>query len=242
VRKLSSLLAGLLVLALVGCESTQERSARLRARAARIARQQQQGVTVARQNPNVEILSKQLISGPDHGALVVTLRNTTSRPLVALPLSFAIKDAQGKQIFSNATPGLQTSLVTINLLPAHGRAVWVDDQIFATQGRSADVRVGDPRQQPPARLPRIEVSRRLTVQRDETGSSEAVGRVTNRSALDQRQLVIYVVGRSGSRIVAAGRAIIPRLRPGGTAPLHAFLVGDPSGARLTTAVAPATLR
>ena len=80
------------------------------------------------------------------------------------------------------------------------------------------------------------------LENDPTSGISAVGRVTNRSSILQRKLVLYCVARRGARIVAAGRGGIDRLKPGKSARYTIFFIGNPKGARLTVAAPPTTLR
>ena len=57
--------------------------------------------------------------------------------------------------------------------------------------------------------------------------------VVNRSAVDQRELVVYALARRGGKVVAAGRAVLPQAAGSGSSTrFQLFLVGDPTGARL----------
>jgi hypothetical protein len=69
----------------------------------------------------------------------------------------------------------------------------------------------------------------------------ATGFAANRSKVDQRKLVITAVARRAGRIVAAGRAQIPRLKPGKRARFQIFFIGDPRGAHLDLEAPPSTL-
>ena len=68
------------------------------------------------------------------------------------------------------------------------------------------------------------------------------GTVRNRSTVTQQDLVVYAVARRGGKIVAAGRAVLPEVAAGASVPFQAFLVGEPSGARLEASAPPTTLR
>lgn len=61
----------------------------------------------------------------------------------------------------------------------------------------------------------------------------AAGRVVNPSSIAQDRLAIFVTAQRGGRVVAAGRAVVPLLKPGAKgARFTVFFVGDPTGARL----------
>jgi hypothetical protein len=74
---------------------------------------------------------------------------------------------------------------------------------------------------------------------EEAGSAGAAGSVHNRSSVTQQHLVVDVLARRGRTILAAGRAVLPEVAAGASAPFQAFLVGAAAGATLQ-ASAPAT--
>jgi hypothetical protein len=55
-------------------------------------------------------------------------------------------------------------------------------------------------------------------------------------------LVLYAIARHSGRIVAAGRAIVPRLAAGKSAPFHAYVIGNPDGAQIFVTAPPSVLR
>src|SRR5262249_45564789 len=78
----------------------------------------------------------------------------------------------------------------------------------------------------------------------ESGTESTLsGTVSNHSQTTQQNLVVYAVARRASKIVAAGRAVIPEITAGTNAgtnvPFQIYFVGDPSGAQIQTN-APAT--
>jgi hypothetical protein len=150
-----------------------------------------------------------------------------------------VRDARGRAIYANTAPGLEASLVGVSALARGQRLFWVDNQI-ALSGRAGrlDVRVGAARAAAPASVPRIDVSG-LRVGRDSDGAF-AKALVRNRSAVAQRGLTVYCVGRRAGRVVAAGRATVPSLAARGRASVTIFFIGDPAGTALTAA-APATV-
>jgi hypothetical protein len=233
-----SILAIVLVapLALAGCESTQTRSARLRAAASHRAPERK--LQIARTNPDVRIAAATLVNDARAGrsAAVVELHNTSRRTLAALPLLFTVTGAGGKKLFSNDLPGASPDLTTVPSLAAGDTLTWVNDAIVGVRGGSAvDARVGEPAK-PVATAatspPRLRVSG-VRLERDPIDGVTAVGRIVNASSIAQERLVIFATARRGARIVAAGRAVVPVLRPGAKgARFTLFFVGDPTGAKL----------
>jgi hypothetical protein len=221
--------------ALTACESTQEKSARLAREAPRL--QEQTGVEVARRNPHVEVTTTAVLHDANGTAVVVGVRNTTARPLANLPVAIAVRDAGGRMAFRNDEPGLETSLTHIAYLPPHGRADWVNDQVAAAgEPRTVTARIGDSGKVS-ARPPRI-VVQDVRLGEDPVDGPFARAVVVNRSASEQRRLVILGVARRGSRVVAAGRSLIEQLAPGKRSRFRMFFIGDPRGATLSLTPAP----
>jgi hypothetical protein len=231
-------LAALAALGAAGCESTQSHSARLKRAAA--ARPQLKAFVVTRRNPDVTVASSTVIRAAGSVAVVFELRSRAPRPSARLPLSFELRDADGRAVYRNDAPGLDASLVEAPSIPARGRALWVDDQVTAADAaRTATARIGLPAKPVSGRPPEIRVEA-LKLERDTTGAATAVGKVHNASPVEQRRLVVFVVARRGVKVTAGGRAIVPRLKPGATARFTAFLIGDLRRARLH-AEAPPTI-
>ena len=235
--------AAVAVLALVSplvsaCESTQDKSAKLAREAQKVV--QQHGLTVTRVNPAVRVVSTAVIKDANGTAVVVELRNRSARTLAGLPLAINVKGAGGKSLFKNNAPGLESSLVQAALLPPHGTLTWVNDQVqAAATPHAVAARVGVTSHRAPAKLPKIGVSS-PRLENDPISGVEAVGRVTNHSAIDQRFLAVFVVARRGGSVVAAGRGVVQRLRAGKSAAYKVFFIGNPKGARLTVSAPPTT--
>jgi hypothetical protein len=67
------------------------------------------------------------------------------------------------------------------------------------------------------------------------------GRALNHSDLLQRRMPIFCVARRGDEVVAAGRAILEKLKPDKPTRFTVFFIGDPRGARLTLTPTPTVL-
>lgn len=227
--------AALLVVALAGCESTQAKSAKLEKQAKRFAHQT--GLKITRLSPDVSVVRTTVLHDADGAATVVELRNR-GKTQVDLPIAMSVRDASRKSIYANNTAGLDASLVTVPSIPAGGELDWVNDQVLLTgTPKDAIAEVGAAAKPGPASLPKIEISG-LKAAQDPSGSMAAQGTVVNRSPVEQRKLVVYVVGRRAGKIVAAGRAVIDRLAPGKSAPFSAFPIGDLKGAELSASAPP----
>jgi hypothetical protein len=234
--RVAAALALLALLALSGCETTAEKSAKLE-RAAHHTRLAEKGLTISKPSREVRVLSATIVHGHEGNAAVVLLQSTAAHGLRAVPIAITVKDAHGTTLFQNNTAGLEPALTSLGSLAAHGRATWIDDQILASgTPASVSVTVGEAPSVNGA-VPEIEV--RGVHSSEEGGTQGAAGTVHNGSSVTQQNLVVYVLARRGKQVVAAGRAVLPEVGAGASLPFQAFLQGDPSGARLE-ASAPAT--
>ena len=228
-------LLGLAAIALSGCETTAEESAKLEQSAKHVVLART-GLQIARASTQVKVLRTTLLSSSEGGAVAVSVRNLTVHPLHALSIAITATNSAGKVVFRNNAPGLEAGLTSLALLPAHAEAVWVNDQVPASgHPSSASAEVGQaPNAQAP--LPAITVSN-LRAATETAGPT--TGTVRNDSAIAQQKLIVYVVGSRDGKLVVAGRSVVPELAPPRLGQFQAFLVGDAAGAQLQ-ASAPAT--
>jgi hypothetical protein len=234
-RLTPALLAISLAACCSGCESTQEKSAKLE-RATKHERLALQGVTVGRQNPDVRVLATEVLHGEEADAVVVRLRDISSKPLVAAPIAIAVRDATGKIVYQNNSPGEDPSLIKVSLQPGK-ESVWIDDQVHSESvPKSATAKVGEG-SHPGGPPPKLSVEG-LHVG-GEGSEASAEGSVKNGSGKTQLDLVVFVLASKRGRTVAAGRAVLPEVLPGASDSFQVFFVGDPGGATLQ-ASAPAT--
>jgi hypothetical protein len=236
VRAAALLLA--LLLALSGCETNAEKSAKLERVAHSHVLARETGLTVSRQNPSVKVVQTTVLRGAEGAAAVVTLRNISPKTLRDVPLAITVKDAGGRTVFQNNAPGLEAALTSLALLPAHGEATWIDDQVPASGAPASVSAIAGVAPVASGTIPPIEV---LGVHpSEESGSPGAAGTVHNRSNVTQQNLVVYVLARRAGRIVAAGRALLSEVATGASVPFQAFLVGAPMGATLEASAPPTT--
>ena len=239
-RRLGTLLGALAALgALSGCESSQEKSAKLE-RAAKLAvRNAPKGLTIARPSTRVRATSTAIVSSSEGTAVLVTLHNSSGVAERELPIAITVRNPAGARVYTNTTPGTAHALVSVPLVPAHGTLLWIDDQVSATggSGQSATALVGEGE---PARAtaPRIAVTGTHIVN-DPSNGIGAEATVTNHSGTEQHELVVFATALRGGRVVAAGRSIVPQLAANGSANVQVFFVGSPAGAQLQLS-APAT--
>jgi hypothetical protein len=231
--------AGLLLLALTlaGCESNEERSAAL-AKHAHHQQRAQAGLSITHPSPYVKVTGTALLQSSEGAAAVVTLRNVSANALRDLPIAITVKGPGSGTLYQNNSPGLEAGLTALALLPAHGEATWVDDQVPTSSGPATVSAVVGEAPILHGAAPQIEVQGVHASEESGTGAG-AAGTVRNRSNVAQQRLVVYGLARQGRRIVAAGRAVLPEVAAGASVPFQAFLVGMATGAKLE-ASAPAT--
>lgn len=235
-------LGALATLLLASCESSQTKSASERSQARLDA--PEQGLKIDRLNPDVRVMSSAVLTDASskRSAAVITLRNTSRREIAALPLAFTLSDAGGRELFTNASPGAGADLTTVPSLPPGGTLSWVHNAITDVAGATAvHARVGagaaDVGQVPALRLSTAKLGR------DPVDGTIAVGKVFNRSQITQQRLVVFGVARRAGKVVAAGRAVLPTVKPGlKGASYTMFFVGDPRGAKLSIDAPPVTFR
>lgn len=224
----------LLVLAssFTACESTQSRSAELEKEGAKTLLADS-GVKVEKESTEVKVTSATVLDDSNGGAVVVSLHNSSKKNLVDVPILIEVLDAKGKSVYTNAIPGIEPALAAVPYIPAGGDVDWVNDQVMAAgKPKSVKVKVGASSDSYSGKLPEIEVSA-PKVEGDPVSGIEATGTVVNKTGEDQERLLLYAVGRSAGKVVAAGRGAIEHLKAG-TKPLHydIFFIGDPTGADL----------
>jgi hypothetical protein len=226
-------------LVLSGCETTAEKSAKLERQAKRVTLQQEKGLTITRESSSVEVTEATVLHGSERAAAVVALKNNSAHAQREVPIAITVKDAHGKTLFQNNEPGLERALVSIPSIPAHETVVWVDDQIPASGSpASVSARVG---QSPTLarQLPELTITG-ANLSEDPASGTIAEGTVANRSKVAQSGLVLFALARRAGKIVAAGRAVVPELAPGASAPFQASLVGDAHGAGVQVLAPPSS--
>jgi hypothetical protein len=235
----------LAALALTGCESNQQRSAKL-AKAAKQrehetelhAQAAQKALAITHVSTRVEVIAATVLHDSEGAAAVLTLRNSSNSALRDVPIQITVKNAAGASTYTNATPGLSPSLVSVSLLPAHGVLTWIDDQVQSSgAAASVSTKVGEASPASGA-IPTLTVQGAHLAQGSASGAG-AEGVVVNRSGVSQQELIVYAVARRAGRIVAAGRAVLAQAPAGASTPFQIFLVGEPRGATLEVS-APAT--
>jgi hypothetical protein len=232
--------AGVACLAMSSCESTQDKSARLAKQGSKPF--QEKGLHVTRESSTVKVGKTWVLSDANGSAAVVELKNDSKRTLAGVPVAIDVLDAHGHSVFKNDAAGIEPSLTSVSVLQPGQDMDWVNDQVApAGTPEKVKAQVGVDKGRAPAKLPRIGLtSAKLEV--DPTSGVNAAGYVKNDSAVEQRKLVIFCVARKGNRVVAAGRAGVPRLKAGKRARFHVYFIGNPRGAQLVLSAPPTTLQ
>jgi hypothetical protein len=234
----------LAALALTGCESSAEKSAKLEKAALAALRAgpaAKGGLKITRASTAVRVISSTLVHDTEGTAAIVTLRNDGAAAEQAIPLEITVTGSGGSTLYTNTSAGIAASLTSVSYIAAHATSTWVDDQVQTSgtaTGVSAEVGEGRRAAGPP---PRIELHRGEVTH--EASGTEVKGTAVNRSSVTQKELVIYAFARSGADTVAAGRAVLPELASGASATFSILLIGQaPPGAAITLTAPPTTLR
>lgn len=223
-------LAGV-ALVVTGCESTQDKSAKIAAELGPV--KQEKGLKISVQSKDVEVLSSTLLSDQNGSAVVVRLRNKSNQDLVGVPIAIDVLDAKGKSVYRNDIPGIEPALAAVPFIPAGGETEWVHDQILAT-GKPAkvEVKVGEGGEPFSGEQPKVSVSE-PKIEGDPYSGLLAGGNVENESGEDLERLLLYAVASKGGKVVAAGRgAIEPFKAKPKPFPYNIYFIGDPSGAEV----------
>ncbi len=232
-------LAATAALVLSACESTQDTSRRLSADGERLV--DAKGVRVTTRNSDVRVLSETLLHDANGVAAVVRLRNA-GRAQAKVPVVIAVKDGRNRPLYSNGVPGLDPSLTSVAAIARGQETFWVNNQIQAARTPRHLTAVVGAAPGVAAALPQIVVGRPAFG--TDTSGVFARARVTNRSQIPQKRLVVSCISRAQGRVVAAGRAIVEKLLPAPTpkpVTVRVYFIGNPKGGALSCTAPPTVL-
>jgi hypothetical protein len=222
---------------LSACESTADKSARIAAEGRDAV--QAAGTLKIRRNADVRVARAVVVRGAGGAvAAAVEVHNAGAHAQRDVPVLIDVRDRRGASLYKNDAIGLQPALQRLATVGARRSAWWVNDQVtVAAAPRTVRARVGAA---PAAtRVPKVRVTG-VHFEGDSTGRY-LTGRVVNPTRKALRDVPIFAVALKGSRVVAAGRALVPKL-PAADSPkkvvFRLFFVGEPRGARVVVTVAP----
>lgn len=212
-----------------GCQSTQSKSAEIGAELGPVA--QEKGLKISKPSKDVKVVSSALLTDSAGSAVVVVVRNESSRDLANVPIGIEILDAKGRSVYKNDLPGLEQALTAIPYVAAGGEATWVNDQVLAAgRPKTVKVEVGEGGTPFSGEIPKFEVSA-PKLDGDPYSGVVAGGNVENESGEKVDRLLLYAVARHGDEVVAAGRGAIERIKPEPKPlPYNVYFIGDPRGA------------
>lgn len=225
---------------LSGCSSTTEKASKFADEGSKAF--EAKGLEVATVNASVAVKDTQIIRDANGTAAVITLRNTGTAALQDVPVALDVADRSGRSIWKNDAAGLETTLTSVPVLARGTTTTWINDQVLPSTGTAAAVKARVGAAEPaPGPLPKISVAP-PELEGDPVDGVVARGELTNGSKVEQKDLVVYGLARKGGKVVAAGRAIVPRVRPGAKARYAIFFIGDPRGAALEVTAPPTTFK
>ncbi len=225
----------LAAVALTGCETTQEKSAKLEKVAKQEAKHRalaHRGLTITHESTKVKVLATAVLDTAEATAAIVTVRNLSSTALSHVPIQITVRSSGGAPAYTNNVPGLATPLVSVPLVPAHGVVTWVNDQVPAGGNpKSVSARLGEGEPATGA-VPRLSVEG-TSVSSGSGSEAQAEGSVVNHSSTEQHEVAVYAIARRAGRIVAAGSAVLPQAPAGASTHFQLYFTGDPRGARVS---------
>jgi hypothetical protein len=214
-----------------GCESTQDKSAKIAAELGPVKKEK--GLEITERSKDVKVVSSTLLTDANGSAVVVRLRNESGEDLVGVPIAIDVRDAKGKSVYRNDIPGIEPALAAVPFVPAHGETEWVHDQVLATGvPAEVEVKVGEGGEAFDGEQPRISVSA-PKLEGDPYSGLLVGGNAVNESDEDLDRLLLYAVATKGGEVVAAGRgAIEPLKAKPKPVPYNVYFIGDPEGAEV----------
>lgn len=232
----------LAAVALAGCSSSFDQAKQLEKEGQK-ASAPQKGLTIAKANPDVKVTDSAVITDENGSAVVLTLKSTAKDDELNVPVAIDVQGKKKVSVFKNDTAGLEPSLVGMSVVAGGGETDWVNDQVVPDDTpQDVEAKVGLPKTPSPSGpLPALTVSG-VKLENDPTSGVLASGTVKNDSQVLQTKLVAYGVTRDGGKVVAAGRAVVPKLKPGKSSIFRIYFIGDPRKGKLTVNVPPSTFK
>ncbi|HLW95397.1 MAG TPA: hypothetical protein VKS25_08480 [Solirubrobacteraceae bacterium] len=239
-RRASLALAAAAALLASGCETTQEQSAKI-GRALGHQSAATGTLRVGGANRSVRVLRSVLVGAAGQSAVAVELSNTGARPQASFPILIAVRDAHGKTVYRNDTEGIEPSLQSLSLLPAHASEWWVDNEVLGGAPKSVSVSVGASSGRVAVGGPPPLITTRALSASASFPGPHVSATVSNRSAVAQRQLALYAVVLNGNTVVGAGRAIVVALGAHASTSVVIPVIGSVDGRTISVTTAPGQL-
>ena len=239
-RPAAALAAGLIVIGVSGCETTQEQSAKI---ARSLGHQSALSSTtrLGARSSTVRIEQAVLLTSAGQSAVALKLTNTSAQAQVDFPVLVEVRDAGGRSVYRNDTTGIEPSIQHFAALGPHATAWWVDNEVLASGGvpKTATGQLGASTVRAPSTLPSITTAGVSAT--DSFPGPHVSVTVRNRSGIAQRQLPVYAVALKDGQVLGAGRAIVPALAPGVAVAVQVPMVGAVAGSTISLAVPPTGL-
>jgi hypothetical protein len=219
-----------------GCESTQAQSARIAAQGKK-AMAPQAAFSVGKKSPDLSIKRAVVLSDKNGSSVAVELA-VKGKPQANVPILFAVKGKDGKRQFINNLAGLQPSLQHLALASPGKSVWWVNDQLLGAHDPvkvKAKIGTGTPV------TGDLKVLVTKTDFHDDPAGVYYEGTLVNKTGKDLLDVPVFGVGLRGDEVVAAGRALVPKLpaKPGPKpVRFRVFFTGDPRGTDVHVTVAP----
>ena len=228
-------LLALFGLVLAGCETTQDKAARLHVRSKRTLASREP-LRIQGTDESLRVTKTTLLRSKAGAAIAVSLRNTGDTPVNDLPLAVGVETADGGKVYLNRAQAPYFQGHAPALAPG-AATTWVfTSKDSLDDARTAFAKVGRAESPPiteAATVPELPVAKEGA-----EGAGAIRVRVDNPTAIPQYDLAVYAWASKAGREVAAGRASIEELDAGQSATATVRLVGDPSGATLHSAAPP----
>lgn len=231
---------GAMTVTFAACESTESESAKIE-REAVIAREHEPGaLKLGAPNRSVRVSQTTLLSSGGRGAVAVRLSSSSAHAQTKVPVLIEVKGKAGRVLYSNQPGGTDPKLQRISLLRPHASAWWVNDQVLVNQtSTGVTVRVGTgagPGSHNASAAPAVRVTHVVA----RPGASTVSGELVNEGSRTEREVPVFAVALRGGKVVAAGRALVPRLegRRGASARFQIALVGDATKAKIELTAVP----
>lgn len=236
-RAVTCLAVAGLALGAAGCTSTQDKAAALQAQGT--GNIDTRTVQAGKANPDVEVVREHILSDENGTAVVLELRNTSKTRYAEVPIIIDVQGEGGQSLYRNDIEGIERSVQQYSVLRPEREAIWVNDVVSAAE-EPADVQVEIGKGSVlDTKEPRMTIQNREL--RDDVDGATLTGFVANKSDIEQKDVVIYAAAFNGTKLVAAGRAMVPQVKAKARTRFNVLFIGDPRGARIELDVPPTVL-